>query len=525
MEATSSTHIAEIQKDDADDKPVIPAALKFVISNIKIIVPAQLTSDNYPIWRSQVLKLLNANGFFSFLLPTATPPASHKTLSTGSKVPNPKHQEWVLIDQNLAAALCSTLSPAILPYVIHLTSTSEIWSALERRLQSSNRSRVIQLKNELHTVQMKSQTMAQYLQQNKTIVDNIVSAGAILDQEDVLLYTLNRLPPSYNALKTTIRAMQTPMDLENLYSLLITEEINLQSESLRQLNFSDSSTALYSHRGRGQRGRVKPSSQPARTSNTPIPQCQICNKKGHSAHNCWHRLNTTVNPPDTTAPNPQSRALVAATDSNNHDWYLNTGASAHLTNSMENLSQATSYNGPDNITVGDGRSLSITHTGNGILPTPYRKLKLNSLFHVPNLSHNLLSVSNLTQDNNVSVNFNPSGFTIKDMKTNRTILSGPSNRGLYPVRSATTFVFPKKALTATSQAASLWHQRLGHTNSRIIQAISTTNKNLHIPHNFSFCSECTTSKGHKLAFTNNRSHSTMPLEIIHTDVWGPAPVP
>lgn len=76
---------------------------------------------------------------------------------------NSKYQEWVLVDQNLAAALCSMLSQVILPYVIHLESTSDIWATIERRLQSSNRSRVIHLKNELHNVQMKNQTMSQYL--------------------------------------------------------------------------------------------------------------------------------------------------------------------------------------------------------------------------------------------------------------------------------------------------------------------------------------------------------------------------
>ncbi|KAI0510263.1 hypothetical protein KFK09_010864 [Dendrobium nobile] len=304
MDVSSVSQTEDVSASSSEESVAIPAALKFVISNIKIIFPIQLSSDNYPIWRSQVLKLLNANGFASFLLPSASPPASHKILTDGSKEPNPKHQEWVLVDQNMVASLCSTLSLAILPYVIHLVSASDIWIMLERRLQSSNRSCVIQLKNELHNVQMKSQTMLQYLQQIKTIVDNIASVGSVIDQEDFLLYILNGLPPSYNALKTTIRAMQTTMDLDNLYSLLITKEINLQSEAVRQINLGDSSTALYSNIGRGRRGRARSSSQQSRPSNSSIPQCQInLQQKGHLAHNCWHRLNTSVNPPETTTTN------------------------------------------------------------------------------------------------------------------------------------------------------------------------------------------------------------------------------
>ncbi|KAI0519437.1 hypothetical protein KFK09_006885 [Dendrobium nobile] len=204
MDSSSTSQTEENQEVFPDDNLLIPASLKFVISNIKIIVPIQLSSDNYPVWRSQVLKLLTANGFASFLSPSPSPPPTHKIHQDGSKEPNQKYQEWILVDQNLAAALCSIVSPAIIPYIIHLVSTSTIWHTLERRLQSSNRSRVIQLKNESHNIQMKSQNMTQYLQQIKTIVDNISSARATLDQEDVILYTMNGIPPSYNALKTTI---------------------------------------------------------------------------------------------------------------------------------------------------------------------------------------------------------------------------------------------------------------------------------------------------------------------------------
>ncbi|XP_028553338.1 uncharacterized protein LOC114580324 [Dendrobium catenatum] len=148
--------------------------------------------------------------------------------------------------------------------------------------------------------------MAQYLQQIKTIVDNITSAGSVLDHEDIILYTLSGLPPSYNAFKMTICIMLQPIDPDNLYSLMISEEINIQAESIRQLTLGDSSTALYSHRGHGRRGRARSSSQPSRTTNSSTLQCQICNKKGHLEHNCWHRLNISVNPPETQPPNSSS---------------------------------------------------------------------------------------------------------------------------------------------------------------------------------------------------------------------------
>ncbi|PKU63435.1 Retrovirus-related Pol polyprotein from transposon TNT 1-94 [Dendrobium catenatum] len=369
---------------------------------------------------------------------------------------------------------------------------------------------------------MNNQSMVQYLTQIKTIADNLSAAGMNLDQEDITLYTLNGLPSSYNAFKTSIRTMLQPIDLDNLYSLLISEEINIQADSLRNTTLQESSTALYTFRGRGKRTRGRNSSQTSRTNPGQPVQCQICNKRGHTANNCWHRSNLTVNPPETQ--NTSSRAMIAPTEQENQDWYLDSGASAHLTHSLDNVSQATSYNGNDHITIGDGRNIPIAHSGNGILPTPSSKLKLQSLFHVPNLSYNLLSIFQLTKDNNVSVYFDTNGFIIKDLKTNHTILSGPSRRGLYPI-SISKSPMNKKALAAVSNPASWWHQRLGHTTHQTLRLVSNTNKSLNIPKNVSVCENCIASKGHKLVFSHTASRSLTPLQLIHTDVWGPSPVP
>ncbi|KAI0494790.1 hypothetical protein KFK09_024933 [Dendrobium nobile] len=38
------------------------------------------------------------------------------------------------------------------------------------------------------------------------------------------------------------------------------------------------------------------------------------------------------------------------------------------------------------------------------------------------------------------------------------------------------------------------------------------------------CSSCIASKCHKLVFDNSSNRQTQPLAIIHSDVWGPAPI-
>ncbi|PKU75766.1 hypothetical protein MA16_Dca019722 [Dendrobium catenatum] len=104
-----------------------------------------------------------------------------------------------------------------------------------------------------------------------------------------------------------------------------------------------------------------------------------------------------------------------------------------MTNSVENLATSNAYNGTDKVTLGDGRSVPIAHSGTGLLPTPSRKLFLSHILHTPSISHNLLYVSNLVQDNNLSIIFDSTGFTFKDLTTNKILLKGPCRDGLYRI--------------------------------------------------------------------------------------------
>ncbi|PKU69447.1 Retrovirus-related Pol polyprotein from transposon TNT 1-94 [Dendrobium catenatum] len=464
------------------------------------------------------MKLLKANGFMPFLSSTTDPPEKYTKTTEGNTVINSQYIRWNLIDQNLAAALCSTISAAVLPYVIHLESCSAIWSTIEKRLQATNRSKVIQLKSELHNLAMKNQTMTQYLSEVKMIVDQITAAGVTLDTEDILMYTLNGLSPAYQVFKTSIRTNLNPISLDDLYSLLMSEEVNVQREALKQMTITESGTALYSSRGRGRRGRGRTSNPGTRNVSNNTQICQICNKKGHSASTCWHRLNLNYTPQQTTVQENQ-KAMVASTDQSNPDWYLDSGASSHLTNSIENLNQPQPYSGSDSITIGDGRNISIANSGSGILPTPHSKLKLSQILHIPQISHNLLSVYALTKDNNISISFDGNGYIIKDLKTHKTLLTGPSSNGLYPVA-----ITNHSALTAKQQSAFSWHDRLGHPHQQILMDIANNNKHLNIPLSTIACHDCLVSKSHKLVFHKSVTKSSRPLALLHSDVWGPAPI-
>jgi hypothetical protein len=71
---------------------------------------------------------------------------------------------------------------------------------------------------------------------------------------------------------------------------------------------------------------------------------------------------------------------------------------------------------------------------------------------------NLISVRSLARDNFVSVEFDPFGFSIKDLGTQEVILRCNSNGDLYLLCAPTSL----NLHASSSTPADLWHQRLGH---------------------------------------------------------------
>lgn len=98
---------------------------------------------------------------------------------------------------------------------------------------------------------------------------------------------------------------------------------------------------------------------------------------------------------------------------------------------MSSFHGLSDYGGPDEIHLGDGNSLNISHTGHTIFPTTTRNLSLYGVLCVPKLRTNLVSVSQLCKTNSVSVEFFPSCFFVKDFLTGALLLQGDNIHDVY----------------------------------------------------------------------------------------------
>ncbi|CAL5389833.1 unnamed protein product [Camellia sinensis] len=194
----------------------------------------------------------------------------------------------------------------------------------------------------------------------------------------------------------------------------------------------------------------------------------------------------------TTSSTPKAAYVASASPSQFQSssapptWYVDSAATSHITNDLNQLSDYQPYQGTDQVTIGDGSSLPIHHIGNGLLPTPSFPLKLQQVLHVPHISSNLLSVHRLASDNNCSVIFDADKFVVQDKDTKSILYKGLNSQGLYHAPQSVSmfsssspqacFKSTNSPTAASSTAASApnWHLRLGHPSSTKLHHILNT---------------------------------------------------
>jgi hypothetical protein len=148
---------------------------------------------------------------------------------------------------------------------------------------------------------------------------------------------------------------------------------------------------------------------------------------------------------------------------NQSDWYMDSSASSHMTGKQGTLTKYFTLvpHQSSHIVVGNGSRLPIFGTDHTHLRAPNINFLLASVLHTPGLVSNLISVRKFTKDNWCSVEFDPFGFSVKDLITKNTILRSNNFSDLYPFNGSSS-ITNKCAFTSTVDIVDIWHHRHGN---------------------------------------------------------------
>jgi hypothetical protein len=113
------------------------------------------------------------------------------------------------------------------------------------------------------------------------------------------------------------------------------------------------------------------------------------------------------------------------------EWIMDFGASSHITGKTGNLANFRSilgHNNSQHIIVGNGSKLPILAIG--AVQISSLPLYLQDVLVSPGIVKNLISVRKFTRDNFVSIEFDPYGFSVKDLATKTLLLRSNSDGDL-----------------------------------------------------------------------------------------------
>ncbi|KAL4569143.1 hypothetical protein LXL04_024774 [Taraxacum kok-saghyz] len=289
--------------------------------------PRLLRTDNFSFWRTTILPALECFDLASFVLAPAPPPKTIAptvipTVSTTltpppASIPDPEFATWTKQDCLVLLWLKSTVTDRILVVVVRCTSSSEAWVKLERNFQSQTTAQRMALKVKLQPLTKGSSSMIDYLDNKRHIADSFLmqSANACVD---------------------------------DLIGLLLHEEARIEADLARQATVQHppaqtpptTSPFPAAHQASCHNSTTNNQYAPPSSGNSfnycgneaiNCLYCQLYNKPGHEAINCWQRGNQKNYPsfrPNSSSRDPPRQAHITTSSSpcaiRDQAWYFDT---------------------------------------------------------------------------------------------------------------------------------------------------------------------------------------------------------
>ncbi|RVW82298.1 Retrovirus-related Pol polyprotein from transposon RE1 [Vitis vinifera] len=381
-------------------------------------------------------------------------------------------------------------------HVVNYQTTAEVWSVLEKLFVSDSKARTLQLRSMLQSLKKGALSINDYVLKMRNIADMLSASGKPVPNEDLILYILGGLGPEFETIVVNITSRSETIFLQEVHYLLQSHEICLEQLSTASVIDVPPTSHITVGGGQNSNtndGRFRgSSSRNFRPINLRNPQtsrivCQLCGKMGHTAMKCFHRFDVYFQsppraqnqqfssfhqpqqpqlrpPPLQPQMQPQSQPqyystgplvpsrpihnshqqhdstntcphayIVAPNLDSNTSWFVDSGATHHMTIDSNTLDVSDHYSGTGNVVVGNGQTLDIFSVGHTSFPSrkSSKSLHLTNVLHVPQITKNLISVAKFTQDNDVILEFDSHGCFVKDKKSREILLQGNLKEGLY----------------------------------------------------------------------------------------------
>ncbi|CAK9149247.1 unnamed protein product [Ilex paraguariensis] len=325
------------------------------------MVTIKLSSSNCLLWKSQLLPLLESQKLIGYVDGTIEIPPRF-TLEN-SQTPNIKYVAWKHTDQRLLSLLLSSLTEEAMAEAVGLSTSREVWVALENTFNDRSKIREIRLKDDLQLMKRGTRSVSEYARAFKALYDQLHAIGRPVDSTDKVHWFLRGLGSKFSNFSIAQMAL-TPLPC---FADLVpkVESCEIFQKSLEHAtpspiaftttNRNPAKSNQRSYCSRNQPPRIGGNGRgQGRSSGRRPLRCQICRMEGHNADRCRQRYESHGHTPEAKLAEALN-ASCSISGNEASDWFLDTGALAHMTPAQSFLDQSTFYTESQNGKSGGNR--------------------------------------------------------------------------------------------------------------------------------------------------------------------------
>lgn len=432
---------------------------------------------NFHLWKYKLSMLLKEKNLWNIVTGVESSPLSDSLKAN-----------FLVKQQKAASIITLCLSNAIIPDIIGEDDPKLIWDKLTSLYESKTLVNTLFLRRKLFTiVKSTTHTMREHINEVRSLADQLKLCGSPVDEKDIVMTLLMSLPEQHYSGVITALSTKKPSEL----SLDYIKSFLHEHDQRHTLTDNNAETAFIS-------------------TSIPSRKCFFCKRPGHIKKDC-HKFASWMKKKNADG-NIQASVATSRNRSDDLLWYLDSGASRHMTS---NITFLKNYEVKPRAVNGFTSETTLS-PGQGTVD--FGTFRLSQVMLVPNLHINLISTSKLDEAN-CKIEHSDGKVTITD-HTGKIIVKGRRTEdGLYMLD---LHCKTEKAMVATNDDT-LWHRRLGHMSQDRMKSLSKCVNGLSLVGNADKnCETCITGKQIRVSPSKESSNrSTEILGLLHTDVWGP----
>lgn len=426
-------------------------------------------------------------------------------------------------DAKARAKLCLTIDPALYVHIKTTKTSKELWDKLKSLFDDSGFSRKISLLRHLISIRRENcEDMTAYVTQIVETSQRLSGTGFEITDQWIGSLMLAGLPDKFTPMIMAIEHSGIAITADVIKTKLLDSE-PLELLTLKDAQNTESAFASKWEKFKPKYGNTNQSGNSGKsttnvkmTSKNKNITCYKCKTPGHYRNQCPMLEKSSKY----KSSNAFSAVFLSAKYSKD-DWYVDSGASVHMTAVQSWLQEVSSPETCTEIMIANNEKLNVLCKGSIEISTQQGyDIKIKDVLFVPGLTTNLLSVSQIIKNNN-SVSFSNSQCLIHNAK-NELVAVANLIDGVYKLDLRNT---PAPKCLIARESALLWHRRLGHINTKDLTKMKNGSvEGVDYKDSFkvtkSNCTVCCQGKQPRLPFPTG-TRATAVLEIVHADVCGP----